>query len=92
MFHRDFDHNKIVVNDDYIALSVIDWEHACPVSRECIYYPITSTLVPALVNLPALRDAGSESLINERVRYIENGTRGGKNQTATVLVVYHLGG
>lgn len=28
LFHVDFGHNNIVVDDDYNVLGVIDWEHA----------------------------------------------------------------
>ena len=31
LFHVDFGHNNIVVDDDYNVLGVIDWEHACSV-------------------------------------------------------------
>lgn len=39
LFHVDFGHNNIVVDDDYNVLGVIDWEHACSVPWERIGGP-----------------------------------------------------
>lgn len=47
LFHVDFGHNNIVVDDDYNVLGVIDWEHACSVPWERIYFPWSLSLVPA---------------------------------------------
>ena len=47
LFHVDFGHNNIVVDDDYNVLGVIDWEHACSVPWERIYFPWSLSTVPA---------------------------------------------
>lgn len=47
LFHVDFGHNNIVVDDDYNVLGVIDWEHACSMPWECIHFPWTMSVVPA---------------------------------------------
>ena len=47
LFHVDFGHNNIVVDDDYSVLGVIDWEHACSVPWERIHFPWTLTVLPA---------------------------------------------
>lgn len=77
LFHRDFGHNNIVVDDDYNVLGVIDWEHACSVPWECVYFPVTLSVVPASMDAPKnydergiARDADTRSLIDERTGYI----------------------
>lgn len=77
LFHKDFGHNNIVVDDDYNVLGVIDWEHACSVPWECIYFPITLSLLPAPMDAPENYDengiakgADTRSMIEERTRYI----------------------
>ena len=47
LFHADYGHHNIVVDDDYNVLGVIDWEHACSVPWESIYFPWTLSVVPA---------------------------------------------
>ncbi len=37
LFHTDFGHNNIIIDDDYNALGFIDWEYACSVPWECVY-------------------------------------------------------
>ena len=47
LFHVDFGHHNIVVDDDYNVLGVVDWEYACSVPWERIYFPWTLSVVPA---------------------------------------------
>lgn len=49
LFHVDFEHDNIVVDDDYNVLGVIDWEHASSMPWECIHFPWTMSVVPALM-------------------------------------------
>lgn len=52
LFHGDFGHNNIIVDDDYNVLGVIDWEHVYSVPWECVYFPITLLGVPAAMDAP----------------------------------------
>lgn len=47
LFHVDFGHNNIVVDDNYNVLGIIDWEHACSVPWDPIYFPWSLSTVPA---------------------------------------------
>lgn len=74
--HLDFGHNNIVVDDDYNVLGVIDWEHACSVPWESIYFPWTLTVVPASMaqdnydtnGVP--KDPSTRTIMGEQKRYI----------------------
>ncbi|CAD6565669.1 MAG: hypothetical protein ASARMPREDX12_006713 [Alectoria sarmentosa] len=76
LFHVDFGHNNIVVDDDYNVLGVIDWEHASSVPWERIYFPWTLSVVPAPMvpdnydenGVP--RDSGTKAIISEQEGYI----------------------
>lgn len=46
LVHDDFGHNNIVVDDDYNILGVIDWENACSMPWESVYFPLTLSVVP----------------------------------------------
>lgn len=78
LFHPDFGHNNIIVDDNYNVLGVIDWEHACSVPWECIYFPVTLSLLPAAMDAPGNYDengiatnADIRSIIYERTGYID---------------------
>lgn len=76
LFHVDFGHNNIVVDDDYSVLGVIDWEHACSVPWERIYFPWTLSVVPAPMvpdnydehGVP--KDSSTRTIIGEQLEYI----------------------
>lgn len=76
LFHVDFGHNNIVVDDDYNVLGVIDWEHACSVPWERIYFPWTLSVVPAPMipdnydedGVP--RDSSTRTILGEQKEYI----------------------
>ena len=77
LFHPDFGHNNILVDDDYRPVGVIDWEHACSVPWECIYFPTTLLVVPALMDAPGshdengvARDEETRSKIDEQAEYV----------------------
>lgn len=46
LVHDDFGHNNIVVDDDYNILGVIDWENACSMPWESVYFPLTLSVLP----------------------------------------------
>ena len=78
LFHTDFGHNNIIVDDDYNILGVIDWEHACSVPWECVYFPTTLLVVPAVIDAPEnydkhgiATDAETRSTIDEQAEYVE---------------------
>ena len=78
LFHPDFGHNNIIVDDDYKILGVVDWEHACSVPWECIYFPVTLLVVPALMDAPwnydengIATDEETRSLIDEQAGYVD---------------------
>ena len=67
----------MIVDDDYNILGVIDWEHACSVPWECVYFPITMLVVPAPMSPPYFydkygiaTDAETRSEICEQATYI----------------------
>lgn len=76
LFHVDFGHNNIVVDDDYNVLGVIDWEHASSLPWECIYFPWTMSVVPAPMvpdnydkdGLPI--DSSTRTKLDEQKEYI----------------------
>ena len=76
LFHVDFGHNKIIVDDDYNVLGVIDREHACSVLWRCIYFPWTMSVVPAPMTpnnydedgVP--RDSSTSAILDDQVRHI----------------------
>ena len=47
LFHMDFGHPNIVVNDAYNVLGVINWDDARSVPWDCVSFPTTLMLVPA---------------------------------------------
>lgn len=77
LFHVDFGHNNIVVDDDYNVLGVIDWEHACSVPWERIYFPWTMSVVPAPMvpdnydkdGVP--EDPSTRTILGEQKKYIK---------------------
>lgn len=78
LFHKDFGHNNIVVDDDYNILGVVDWEHACSVPWECVYFPITLLVVPAAMDAPEnydengiATDPETRSEIEDQAGYID---------------------
>lgn len=46
LVHDDFGHNNIVVDDHYNILGLIDWENACSMPWESVYFPLTLSVVP----------------------------------------------
>ena len=79
LFHKDFGHNNIVVDDAYNVLGVINWEDASSVPWECVYFPITLSLLPAPMDAPwnydehgIATDADTRSMIDERIGYINS--------------------
>lgn len=46
LVHDDFGHANVVVDDNYNILGVIDWENACSMPWESIYFPLTLSVVP----------------------------------------------
>ena len=77
LFHPDFGHNNILVDDDYKIVGVIDWEHTRSVPWECIYFPLTLLVVPALMDAPWVYDENGiatdeaiRSKIDEQAEYV----------------------
>ena len=76
LFHADYGHHNIVVDDDYNVLGVIDWEHACSIPWECIYFPWTLSVVPAPMVPDDYDDDGiakdfdTRTIIDEQKQYI----------------------
>ena len=52
LFHRDFGHNNILVDDGYKVVGVVDWEHVYSVPWEYVYFPMTMVVVPAPMDAP----------------------------------------
>lgn len=79
LFHVDFGHNNIVVDDDYNVLGVIDWEHACAVPWERIYFPWSLSTVPAPMapdnydENGTPKDPSTSTVIGEQKTYIDTG-------------------
>ena len=76
LFHADYGHHNIVVDGNYNVLGVIDWEHACSVPWECIYFPWTLSVVPAPMVPDNYNDDGiakdcdTRAIIDEQKKYI----------------------
>ena len=76
LFHADYGHHNIVVDDRYNVLGVIDWEYACSVPWESIYFPWTLSVVPAPM-VPDnydddgnAKDCDTRTIIDEQKEYI----------------------
>ena len=75
-FHADYGHHNIVVDDTYNVLGVIDWEHACSIPWESIYFPWTLSVVPAPM-VPdnydddgIAKDCDTRAIIDAQKKYI----------------------
>ena len=93
LFHNDFGHNNIVVDDAYNILGVIDWEHASSVPWECVYFPITLSLLPAPMDAPwnydengIATDPETRSMIDERNEYIHTVREAERNEGLSSLL------
>ena len=76
LFHADYGHHNVIVDDNYNVLGVIDWEHACSVPWESIYFPWTLSVVPAPMEPDKYDDDGiakdcdTRAIIDEQKEYI----------------------
>ena len=52
LFHPDFGHNNMIIDDDYNILGVIDWEHACSLPWECMRFPSILAVIPRPMDAP----------------------------------------
>lgn len=78
LFHPDFLHSNIVVDDEYNLLSIIDWEGACTLPWELISFPEFLSAVPASMDVPSYYDADGQpndaetrELWRDRARYFD---------------------
>lgn len=77
LVHDDFGHNNIVVDDNYNILGVIDWEHACSMPWESVFFPLTLSVIPRPM-VPVLmyeddvpKNEKIRVTITERKQYVE---------------------
>ena len=77
LFHMDFGHPNVVVDDAYNLLGVIDWDDARSVPWECVSFPMTLRLVPAPMDAPwnydengIPTDEETRTRIADTIRYI----------------------
>ncbi|KAL5330797.1 hypothetical protein ACEPPN_000320 [Leptodophora sp. 'Broadleaf-Isolate-01'] len=82
VWHRDFLHSNIIVDDRYRILGVIDWEGACTVPWELVEFPLFLSTVPLPMDAPWNYDQNGEPLDEntrqtwrERKEYIERAVR-----------------
>ena len=77
LFHVDFGHLNIVVDDAYNVLGVIDWDHTRSVPWECVSFPMTLRLVPVPMDAPwnydengIAKNEKTRTRIDDTIRYI----------------------
>lgn len=75
--HRDFLHSNIIVNDNFEALAIIDWEHASTLPVELLNFPDFLSVAPARFGPPEYYDENGEPVddmvkgkLKERMDYI----------------------
>lgn len=72
LYHPDFYHSNIIIDDAYNILSIIDWEGAGTVPWEVVEFPMFLYTVPPPIDLPSKYDRDGYPLILEiRERWIE---------------------
>lgn len=52
LYHTDFLHSNILVDDQYRTVGVIDWEGACTVPWELVELPLFLNMVPKVLDAP----------------------------------------
>ena len=77
LFHPDFGHNNMIVDDDYNILGVVDWEYAYSAPWERVYFPIIMLVVLAPMSPPEFYDengiateAETRAEICEQAKYV----------------------
>lgn len=60
LYHPDFLHSNIIVDDDYNVLSIIDWEGAWTVPWELVDFPQFLCIVPPPMDSPSNYDINGE--------------------------------
>ncbi|CAG8197303.1 unnamed protein product [Penicillium salamii] len=78
LYHRDFRHSNVIIDNNYNILSIIDWDNAGTVPWEIVEFPLFLDVIPPPMDMPGNYDAKgnpvdeeTRNLWNERNDYVQ---------------------